>query len=270
MRARTDASPLHFTVPVACALICAVAIQAAGRTAGAAQEPATQARPARQSYPTNYHLHYLDAHAAEILAWEQCPDKDCRVSTEGNNLQVVGTGEVHERVSRALARLDAEPRTQVFQLTLLVAEMSGGGAAAPDLAPGARKALEDIQTFLPYKSYRVVDRVLLRSTRGADGRLVGEQGQRFRVHLSFSPTGLPEAKKLLVDSFSLDADAQPPAAVAPAASPASVREPAQPGDPGGSLIHTSFGMAVGETVVVGTSKLAHRDQALVVLLTAVP
>ena len=37
-----------------------------------------------------------------------------------------------------------------------------------------------------------------------------------------------------------------------------------------SIIDTSFTMDVGETVVVGTSRLAGGDKALIALLTAVP
>ena len=36
------------------------------------------------------------------------------------------------------------------------------------------------------------------------------------------------------------------------------------------MIDTSFTMDVGETVVVGTSRLAGGDKALIALLTAVP
>ena len=40
--------------------------------------------------------------------------------------------------------------------------------------------------------------------------------------------------------------------------------------PGGSLIDTSFGLKEGETLVVGTSKVGGSNDALVVLVTAVP
>ena len=36
------------------------------------------------------------------------------------------------------------------------------------------------------------------------------------------------------------------------------------------ILSTSFGMAIGETIVVGTSKLDGPSKALVVLLSAVP
>ena len=39
---------------------------------------------------------------------------------------------------------------------------------------------------------------------------------------------------------------------------------------GGTVIHTTFTMDVGETVVVGTSRLRDNSRALIALLTAVP
>jgi hypothetical protein len=80
------------------------------------------------------------------------------------------------------------------------------------------------------------------------------------VHLRFRDR---VAEQLFVEAFALDAPA------------------VLPDDPGGAegarkrprsqrLLATSFSMAVGETLVVGTSKLDGGDEALVVLLTAAP
>ena len=84
--------------------------------------------------------------------------------------------------------------------------------------------------------------------------------RRYQVRLIFK--GDPDSGKPLQIDFSLMADNL-------------IRKPAPAGDAGDTinagtvrLIATTFGMKVGETVVVGTSNLNGGSEALVVLLSA--
>lgn len=210
-----------------------------------------------------YEIHYMDLHAAEVLAWDQCPEalKDqCRVSAASTQdsrvkyLDVTADSPTHERISRALSKADSAPRTQVFQAVLLAAGNRTGGTP-PELTPGAQKALGDIRGFLPYKSYEQLDAVWLRTTQVAEGRLVGRDGRQYKIWLRFRPAGA-ESKDLFVDQFYLREEVT--------ISPVKGTPPRNQRD----LISTSFGLKPGETIVVGTSKSDDGDEALVLLLTA--
>lgn len=206
-----------------------------------------------QPYDNSYTIRYLDIHTAETLAWEQCPDKTvCRVTGvidsehHGAILAVRATPETHAKLARVLAEKDAAPPTQTFHLVLLAAG-NKAGAASPDLAPGAQKALDDMKGFLPFKSYRVVDTSLIRVIRdeNVQARVLGPSGGNASLMLRFSSGGA-DGKKLYVNTFNLSDEKN------------------------GRLLQTAFSMDVGETVVVGTSSVSGSDEALVTILTAVP
>jgi hypothetical protein len=212
-----------------------------------------------------YEIHYMDLHAAEVLAWDQCPEalKDrCQVSAISTQdgrlkyLDVVADSPTHERIAHALSTADAVPRTQVFQAVLLAAS-NRPGTAAPDLSPGAQKALADVRGFLPYKSYEPLDATLLRTTRDVEGRLLGRDGRQYSIWLHFKAVGAPDSKDLFIESFRLREEA-------------ALGKPGTPPRVQRDLISTSFGLKQGETIVVGTSKSEAGDEALVLLLTAVP
>ncbi|HUP43148.1 MAG TPA: hypothetical protein VM599_08065 [Thermoanaerobaculia bacterium] len=173
----------------------------------------------------------------------------------------------------------AEPRTtpwptepgvsQLFHVTLVAASKTGGGAAQGNLPKGVAKALDDIKDFLPYQSYRVVDSALVRASREAHPRLQGPDGWSYQADILFREA--PQeggVRSFLVEHFELSrmprmadlermvAGDRPGRAVAPLAP-----EP---------NLTASFRIAKGETVVVGSSRLDGGDDALIVLLTAVP
>ncbi|HEX3526716.1 MAG TPA: hypothetical protein VH988_06590 [Thermoanaerobaculia bacterium] len=211
-----------------------------------------------------YEVHHLNIHAAEALAWEQCPaavKERCQVaalSTHGVTfMDVNADSATHERIVQALVKADSVPPTQVFQAVLLAAS-NRPGAAMPDLPPGAQKALADIRGLLPFKSYEQLDGTLLRTTEDAEGHLVGHDGRQYRIRLSFEPAGAPGSGELFVERFQLLEEMSFPAAKTTDKAPRTPRD----------LISTSFGLKRGETIVVGTSKSDAGDEALVLLLTA--
>ena len=217
-----------------------------------------------------YAIRYLDLHAAEVLAWDQCEQKDrCRVMTllpPGDSklkghLGVRADAAVLEKISRALAKADGNPRGQSFQLLLLAA---GGKARSggPEIPANVQKALADLKGFLPFKGYELLDSTWMRATqdRVTEARLIGRDGASYEATLLFRA---PSSGDLFVDGFRLKAEPFTPA------SPGGVKEPRNT-RPGRDLIQTTFGIKTGETVVVGTSRVEDSDEALVVLLTAVP
>jgi hypothetical protein len=251
-------------IPVRSILLLALALIPASLAAKQPEEPATL----RDSMHTvRYEIQFMDLHAAEVLAWDQCAQKErCRVATatvSGDKrkgfLEVGAEPAVQEKIARALAREDTHPRTHGFQIVLLSASVKPGGGAQ-EVPVNVQKALADLKGFLPFKTYEVLDTAWMSGTqdRAMEGRLVDHQGAGYQVTLQFHDTGSPTDHSLFTDVFRLRAD------------PFRL-EGAKETRPGGSLIDTSFGLKEGETLVVGTSKVVGGpNDALVVLVTAVP
>lgn len=228
-------------------LACPLAVSAAAKQQ---EEPEATVKPI-QGYESNYQLRYMDVHAAETLAWDQCPQKNaCRItgaaSGRGALLSVIASPEIHARLARVFAERDSVPPTQTFHLVVLAAGNKPNGPA-PTLAPGAQKALDDIKAFLPFKHYRVLDTVFLRVTQGdvARAQVAGFLGSTYSLSLRYQAGGL-EGKQLFINGIGLETAKDE------------------------SLIQTSFSMNAGETVVVGTSSAPPSEEALVAILTALP
>lgn len=246
------------------------------------------ASPAQESTPqpapislNRFEIRFMDLHAAEQLAWDQCQNKDrCQISASafvGNDpakqwvgdtlkgfLEVRADIATQERISRALAKADAAPLTQSFQVLLLAASTRAANSG-PEVPEAARKALADLRSFLPYKGYQVLDSNWLRATQDkvTEGRVVGRDGAGYHLKLRFRTTA---SEELFVDAFELNEE---PGILWPA--PGATKEsPGRAPRAARDLISTSFSLKKGETIVVGTSKLDGSDEALVVLLTAVP
>ena len=172
----------------------------------------------------------------------------------------------------------------------------------PSANPTLRKALSDVKDFLPYKTYRVLDTQWLRqgSTRmkGLDDQEydVSIGGDEYRpiipaegpLHVAFglSEVGAPDSEKEEYGRSMAAADLEKRLEtaqryLAQLKERAAAKEGIQAQEAeianlrkqlrlarARKLIDSRFEMAVGETVVVGTSKIGG-DKGLVVLLTAV-
>jgi len=161
--------------------------------------------------------------------------------------------------------------SQLFHVTLVAASKSGGGTAAGNLPKGVAKALDDIKDFLPYQSYRVVDSALVRASREAHPRLEGPDGSLYRADMVFREAPQESGvRSFLVEHFELGKEPR-----------MEDLEAVMDGRRGGAMaqvaplapepnLTASFRIAKGETVVVGSSRLDGDDDALIVLLTAVP
>lgn len=141
--------------------------------------------------------------------------------------------------------VQAQARQRGFSVVLLLGDVQAG-PASDNVPAGVRTALADVKDFLPYKSYRLLDTQWVPTSKGGASRLHGVDGRDYDVTIRADEIlGGPHAG-MLDASFTLQ-------------------------EPGASrkLIDSRFEMAVGETVVVGTSRLGGDSRALIVLLTAV-
>ncbi len=190
-----------------------------------------------------------------------------------------------------------------FSVVLLLGETqtTGAGDGLPP-APALRKALSDVKDFLPYRSYRVLDTQWL---RGGSTRMKGLDDQEYDVDLTgdeIMPNPFHPKTGMLNVIFHLQevgAAANPSEEFGRSVAAAEMQKRlaemqrsltngttvAEGGRARTSdeiaqltkqirmararkLIDSKFEMAIGETVVVGTSKIGG-DKGLVVLLTSV-
>jgi hypothetical protein len=157
-------------------------------------------------------------------------------------------------------------KSAMFQIALVLADNEPSKEPPQALPKGLQKALADIQDFLPFKSYRLYDSALVRSTGEARAKLKGPDGQEYVAAFSFREDGGAGRSGYLVDPFSLDrvptpspSPSQPPQPLPRGVAPRAVEAPQA----------SSFRIRPGETVVVGSSGLPG-GRSLIAVLTALP
>jgi hypothetical protein len=144
-------------------------------------------------------------------------------------------------------RADQRP-SYAFQAVFLIADNTASGSLE-GVPENTQKALRSAAAFLPYKSYRLLDSAWIRTSFKGSSRVTGADGNPLEVHITLDINTKPETR-IVLNEFYLQT---------------LLRNGAPYGQP---LLSTTFSMELGETVVVGTSRLDGSDKALVVLLTA--
>lgn len=138
-----------------------------------------------------------------------------------------------------------DSKLQGFTVTLVLGEIESGRAAGT-FTPAAAKALADLKDFLPYKSYRLLDTAWMIGLNGHE-LLRDADGQKHSVTMRstlLSPSAVKVDMLRLWDVASSDSKHSPEL-----------------------LIDTTFNLKVGETIVVGMSRI-DSDRALILLVTA--
>ncbi len=205
-----------------------------------------------------------------------------KTSTRWIGLALLGVWLVCGGLATAQERHREEmPATRLVQINLLAASKTGDSDLS-DLPTNTRKAIEDIKDFLPFKSYKILDTSLVRAVvplphkggRAAKTYMTGPDGEKLQVQLRM--TAEEDSQEIFVSSFEVtpsmkdrffavtpeqqnQADPNAPA-IAPRADLLDM----------GAFISTSFTANIGQTVVVGSSRLNGGDEALIVLFTALP
>ena len=132
-----------------------------------------------------------------------------------------------------------------FVFTLALGDVQAG--AGSTFTPAASKALGDLKDFLPYKRYTLLDTIYKIGLVGPSVQMKGpDDGQKYELWTSGQ--GHPDGKRMSVK-------------VALNGLSSTERRT--------SIIDTTFDIELGETVVVGTSRL-DGNRALLLLVTAVP
>ena len=196
---------------------------------------------------------------------------------------------------------------QGFSIVLVLGDVQEG-ATSDNIPAAARAALADLKDFLPYRSYRVLDTAwVLASTatrQAVSSRLQGPDEQSYEVTLDRMPVGasslqvgfemrepsgnsdrraaergvmLRKQLAQLVEQLRRAEAAQNRGEIDGLRQriietefeiESAQKDSRFPSGTATTLIDTSFTMSIGETVVVGTSRVRGGNKALIVLLTA--
>jgi hypothetical protein len=132
-----------------------------------------------------------------------------------------------------------------FVFTLALGDVQAGTAST--FTPAASKALADLKDFLPYKRYTLLDTIYKIGLGFPGVPMKGpDDTQKYELVTNGAASAAPNRMKVWV----------------------TLRNNSNPERPT-FLIDTSFEMELGETVVVGTSRL-DGNRALLLLVTSVP
>ncbi len=206
-----------------------------------------------------YNPRFLHPDNAVALAYQLCGQSGCEVSSMGDQgVMLRAVPRVHAEYEMLLLERDVPPATQEFRVILLRADQSGN---MPDVPADARPALEDLRDMLAYTGFEMIDSGWLR-TSGFGSTTLGEAGS-FSVQLMFAGDPRQDGA-LLIEEFELVHSQvfwETPEGEGDTVPRAHLADPKR-------VLNSQFGIHVGETVVVGTSRANGGNEALVVLLTA--
>lgn len=157
----------------------------------------------------------------------------------------------------ALAQEGPPTPGPTHQFRILLLRATPGEAHIPDLTPDAVAALEDLRSVFVFRHFELIDAGWVNTDRAAEVHLGDAASYRVGLYLNTDLT-FDDPAQLQLQAFEV------------------MHSVVQRGEDGRaylsdprSLLSTSFGIRVGETVVVGTSRTEAENEALVVLLQAV-
>jgi len=157
-----------------------------------------------------------------------------------------------------------------FGVVLVLADTSSGASRQSDdtVPPAAAKALADIQNLFAFRSYRLLDAQYTAGSSNTVVKLRGPDGKSYGLTMK---TGQIMPGRVVISDFRLRELSQGAreSQSGTATGPTSTAVTSDKARDGEIIMDTTFSMNIGETVVVGTSRLAG-ESALVVLLTARP
>jgi hypothetical protein len=185
--------------------------------------------------------------------------------------QVVSLQSKIDDLHSSLAPFSGEPVPGLRGFNVVLVQGDLKTSTSSDSVPAAAaKALADLKQFLPYKSYRLLDTQWTMGSGHLTSRLRGPENRDYDLELVTHKGASPDAPVAVSRFWLRDSDANALVAGAQAQRTPDLgrTNPFAWALGARAMIDTSFSMGLGETVVVGTSRL-QGDTALVVLLTAV-
>jgi hypothetical protein len=213
--------------------------------------------------PRIYRVSHLDLRDAALLAQQRClneyPPEGCAYAIEGQHwFRFLTTSEMHDQITALLEENDRMPASLNMRVVLLVADNTQ--RSEPDLPEAEARALDDLKQFLPYKGYRVLESGWVHTKGRGELRLGVDP--TYLAEIDLRGERAPGDPSVHVRGFRLVTEIPATVITDSGVAQESFRSM--------EILSTSFTMDIGETVVVGTSKLNGDDEALVVLLTSQP
>lgn len=196
-------------------------------------------------------FHYANPRALHLaesfIRFVSIVDGPYVLSPQGNSF-----GALEDAVNRAIVNpalravpewAPAPPAWQRFQVTLLHASSARPRERVEILPAGVTKAVDDVRSLLPWKTYQFVDAVTFsaHSAQPATTTMLAQAGKPYRVVLRFTDAGA----SLNVSPFQVSREEN-------------------------EILSTTFAIKPGETVSVGASRRGEAKEALLFFVTWLP
>ncbi len=204
-----------------------------------------------QDYETRvYDISYRDPHAIRSLVVDFLKGGRATVSPEFGTIIVTAPKDVHTVVAELIRKYDSPRQTFDFQIFLLRASREENGT--PELLPEAiRSIVDEIASVTAYKSFEVISAPQLRTVEGKEIAVRGPGHE-----LTIEHTRIQSDSMIRVEDFSVTFYEE-------------VISSGKKQRLVNSQLGTSFDIADGETVVLGTSQMdGASGDALITLVTA--
>jgi len=216
---------------------------AQGPTAKVPQDSTAQAYTARV-YTTKWRTAGEMVEVLDILI-----QQGARISASEafNTLSVYASPEVHDIVTDLLAKYDKPAPQFELRFYILRAE-TGGSGSSPDIPEPIQGILKEISEVTRYDSFQAIDSPVMRLTAGRRARVSGGAAMTYTIEIGLNSVISQGEKALLrVDKFGFVFRVPTGSYVTSEGVPRTLYQTAQ--------IETSFSIADGESVVLGTSQL---------------
>ena len=206
-----------------------------------------------------YHMKHLSHDAGTMLAHQTCLERRgdnsvCRYDVKGRDWFIYNTdARTQEAIAAVLARHDVPALSLTLRLSLFMADNEK--REPPQVNATEKRALDDLSQLLPYRGYRLIETGWLRAEERGQIHLGGMPS--YVAEFSMTVPVDPDGTSVRMDGFELVL-----------IQPVTDDEGEMIDTNSRVILRTSFSMEIGETVVVGTSRLDGKDEAMVVLLTA--
>lgn len=204
------------------------------------------ADPAAKLTARAFHLRYKDTErGATAIKGVLSSDGSISIQPSSNTLIVTDRSENLQRVASILAQFDAPPQSFSIDLQLIAASRS----QTPSVPEELRVVAGKLSGALKFNSFEKMGEITAGGKEG-DPVIIEKLSEAYRAEFKFGEYD-PSSETIQVKEFQL-----------------SRLKPGSNGSEVVSLLRTSLNLKVGQTVILGASRLPDSNRALMLVLVA--
>jgi len=204
------------------------------------------ADPAAKLTARSFHLRYKDTErAAGAIKGVLSSEGSISIQPSSNTLMVTDRAENLQKVASILAQFDAPPQSFTIDLQLIAASRS----ASPSVPDELRSVAGKLSGALKFNNFEEMGEITAGGKEG-DPVIIERLSENYRAEFKFGEYD-PASETIRVKEFVL-----------------SRLQPGSEGSEVVSILRTSLNLKVGQTVILGASRLPDSNRALMLVLVA--